>query len=101
MLAFVEMVEFLKQRAVCGRQYLTNHWHQYRNRILIRPRACYLAIPLYICGFVVLGASLQKHLGVGALVMGWGIAELSIMINTVAVFAYLSDCFPKHQVGPF
>lgn len=59
--------------------------------------ACYLAIPLYICGFVVLGASLQKHLGVGALVMGWGIAELSIMINTVAVFAYLSDCFPKHQ----
>ena len=69
-------------------------------RILIgiMNRACYVAIPLYICGFVTLGAALQKHLGVGALVMGWGIAELSIIINTVAVYAYCNDAFPKHQV---
>ncbi|KAF5380009.1 hypothetical protein D9615_006165 [Tricholomella constricta] len=59
--------------------------------------ACYIAIPLYICGFLVLGASFQKHLSVGAVIMGWGIAELAIMINTVAVYAYLNDCFPKHQ----
>ena len=64
-------------------------------------RACYLALPIYICGFVVLGATFQRHLGTGALIMGWGIAELAIMINTVAVYAYLNDCFPKHQVGPF
>lgn len=51
-------------------------------------RACYLAMPLYICGFVLLGASFQNHLSVGALVMGWGIAELAVMINTVAVCAY-------------
>ena len=49
-------------------------------------------MPLYICGFLVLGASFQKHLSVGALIMGWGIAELAIMINTVAVCAY---CFPQ------
>jgi hypothetical protein len=30
--------------------------------------------------------------------MGWGIAELSTMINTVAVYAYCNDSFPKHQV---
>ena len=30
--------------------------------------------------------------------MGWGIAQLAIMINTVAVYAYLNDSFPKHQV---
>ena len=30
--------------------------------------------------------------------MGWGIAELAIMINTVAVYAYCNDAFPKHQV---
>lgn len=42
-------------------------------------------MPLYICGFVLLGASLQNHLSVGALVMGWGIAEVAIMINTVAI----------------
>lgn len=30
--------------------------------------------------------------------MGWGIAEFSIMIMTVVVYAYLNDCFPKNQV---
>jgi len=59
--------------------------------------ACYIAIPLYICGFVTLGAAFQKHLSVGALIMGRGIAELAIMINTVAVYAYCKDAFPKHQ----
>ncbi|KAL0564744.1 hypothetical protein V5O48_017296 [Marasmius crinis-equi] len=59
--------------------------------------ACYLAMPLYICGFVTLGAAFQKHLNTGALIMGWGIAELAVMINTVAVYAYCNDCFPKHK----
>ncbi|KAH8102249.1 MFS general substrate transporter [Cristinia sonorae] len=58
---------------------------------------CYLAVPLYICGFVLIGAALQNHLTVGALIMGWGIAECATMINTVAVYAYCNDCFPKHQ----
>lgn len=57
-----------------------------------------MAMPLYICGFVTLGAAIQNHLTVGALIMGWGIAELAVMINTVAVYAYGNDCFPKHQV---
>ena len=61
-------------------------------------RACYIAIPLYICGFVLLGASLQNHLSVGPLVLGWGIAQVAIMVNTVAAYAYLNDCFPRHQV---
>ena len=69
--------------------YLTVSWSN---------RACYIATPLYICGFITLGAAFQKHLGVGALVMGWGIAQVSIMVNTVAVYAYCSDAFPKHQV---
>ncbi|EIM90062.1 MFS general substrate transporter [Stereum hirsutum FP-91666 SS1] len=59
--------------------------------------ACYLAVILYICGYVVLGASLQKHLSAGALIMGWGISEVATMINTVAVYAYCNDCFPKHH----
>ncbi|GJE86681.1 MFS general substrate transporter [Phanerochaete sordida] len=58
---------------------------------------CYIAVPLYICGFLVLGASFQKHLSVGALVMGWGISEVAVMINTVAVYAYVNDCFPTLQ----
>ncbi|KAI0826479.1 MFS general substrate transporter [Irpex lacteus] len=58
---------------------------------------CYVAVPLYICGFVVIGASFQNHLSVGALVMGWGIAEVAVMINTVAIYAYCNDCFPRLQ----
>lgn len=48
-------------------------------------RTCYVATPLYVCGFVLLGAAFQKHLSVGALVMGWGIAEVAVMVNTVAI----------------
>ncbi|KAL1741300.1 major facilitator superfamily domain-containing protein [Schizophyllum fasciatum] len=59
--------------------------------------ACYIATVLYVVGFVVLGAALQEHLRTGAVVMGWGIAELGIMVNTVAVYAYANDAFPKHQ----
>jgi hypothetical protein len=80
-------------------------------------RTCYIAIPLYVCGFVLMGASFQNRLSVGALVMGWGIAEVAIVINTVAVCeclgvhavlskslnsdldAYCNDCFPQLQVS--
>ncbi|KAJ7895277.1 MFS general substrate transporter [Mycena olivaceomarginata] len=55
--------------------------------------ACYIAVPLYICGFVVLGAAFENHLSIGALVMGWGIAECA----TVAVIAYCSDSLPRHH----
>ena len=44
-----------------------------------------MAVSLYIIGFVVLGCAFQNHLSVGALVMGWGIAEVATMVNTVAV----------------
>ncbi|KAJ7592989.1 MFS general substrate transporter [Mycena floridula] len=59
--------------------------------------ACYLAVPIYVTGFVVLGAAIEKHLSIGALIIGWGLAEVSIMIATVAVYAYCSDSFPRHQ----
>ena len=52
-------------------------------------RACYIGMPLYVCGFVVLGAAFQKHLSVGALVMGWGITEVATMVNTVAVCEFI------------
>ncbi|KAF7358595.1 MFS general substrate transporter [Mycena sanguinolenta] len=42
-------------------------------------------------------AESRKKLSGGAIVMGWELAELSIMINTVAIYAYCNDAFPKHQ----
>ncbi|TDL19636.1 MFS general substrate transporter [Rickenella mellea] len=59
--------------------------------------ACYIAMPLYLCGFLALGGTLQKKGTLAGVIMGWLIAEVSIMINTVAVYAYCNDCFPKHQ----
>jgi len=58
---------------------------------------CYLALPIYIAGFILLGASFQKKLSVAALVFGWGMAEVAIMMTTVAVYAYLNNAFPRHQ----
>ncbi|KAG2061658.1 MFS general substrate transporter [Suillus hirtellus] len=55
---------------------------------------CYLAMPLYICGFLTLGVGIQ-NLSEAALIMGWGIAIVAITINTVAVYAYCNDCFPR------
>jgi len=63
----------------------------------VRLWTCYVAVPLFVVGMVVLGATFEKHLSVGALLMGWGIAEFSVMINTVAVYAYCNDAFPKHH----
>lgn len=60
---------------------------------------------------------MENHLSPGAVVMGWGIAEVAVMINTVAVCecsalpslfnanrhrpsgvdAYCNDCFPKNH----
>ncbi|KAG1778135.1 major facilitator superfamily domain-containing protein [Suillus placidus] len=58
--------------------------------------ACYAAMPLFICGFLTLGAGIQ-HLNKAALILGWGIAEVAVMVNTVAVYAYCNDCFPRRQ----
>ena len=52
-------------------------------------RACYIGVPLYICGFLVLGDALKNHESVAELVMGWGIAMVALMVNTVAVCASL------------
>lgn len=74
-------------------------------------------MPLYLCGFLTLGGAFQNKLSIGAVVMGWGIAEVAVMINTVAICeflawigavhfkaepfgldAYCNDCFPRYKV---
>jgi hypothetical protein len=48
-------------------------------------RACYPAIVLYVVGFVVLGVGLQDHLSIGAVIMGWGMSHVAVMVGTVAI----------------
>ena len=52
---------------------------------LLPLRTCYIGTVLYVVGFVTLGAAFQEHLSIGALVMGWGISGVAVMINTVSM----------------
>jgi MFS family permease len=63
----------------------------------VRLWTCYLGTALYIIGFVILGAALQHHLHIAVIVLGWAIAQISVLVNTTAVYAYCSDCFPRQQ----
>ncbi|KAF8965906.1 MFS general substrate transporter [Flammula alnicola] len=59
--------------------------------------ACYLGVFLYICGFVLLGIALQDHLNKAAIIFGWLIAQVAVLVTTVSVYAYCNDCFPREQ----
>jgi hypothetical protein len=52
-------------------------------------RACYVGVPLYVCGFVVLGVALKEHNSIPMLVIGWGLLVVAVMVNSVAVCASL------------
>ncbi|KAG2355313.1 hypothetical protein BDR07DRAFT_1426526 [Suillus spraguei] len=54
---------------------------------------CYLAMPLYICGFLTLGAGYK--ISAKPLSSWLGIALVAMTLNTVAVYAYCNDCFPR------
>ncbi|KAJ7457480.1 major facilitator superfamily domain-containing protein [Mycena latifolia] len=56
---------------------------------------CYVSLPLYITGFLLLGHGVQAR-NVPAVILGWGIGQTAIMLNTTAIYAYLHDCFPGH-----
>ena len=57
----------------------------------------YPAILFFIGGFVLLGYTYEKKLGAAGIVFGWGMAEVAILVQTVAIYAYLASCFPTAQ----
>uniref|UniRef100_A0A0W0G3C6 Putative MFS general substrate transporter n=1 Tax=Moniliophthora roreri TaxID=221103 RepID=A0A0W0G3C6_MONRR len=63
----------------------------------VRLWTLYISIPLYLCGFLVLGTALQHHLHIAVIVIGWGIAQIADLMSAVAVYAYSNDCFPTKQ----
>ncbi|PPQ81459.1 hypothetical protein CVT26_007484 [Gymnopilus dilepis] len=58
---------------------------------------CYIGVGLYVAGLVILGAALQDHLNKAAVIIGWGTAQTGVLVTTVAVYAYCTDCFPREQ----
>lgn len=72
---------YLKQSRDCGtqtRRTLSSH-------NLLMSRTCYIGIALYVVGFVLLGVSLQDRLPIPVIVVGWAIAQIAVLVTTVAV----------------
>ncbi|GAA5829768.1 hypothetical protein JCM11251_007873 [Rhodosporidiobolus azoricus] len=55
----------------------------------------FIAAFLMIPGLIIVGQALQRQLNVGAIIMGWGMYVVGVMIASVAVTAYLLDVFPS------
>ncbi|KAI7950492.1 hypothetical protein MJO29_009166 [Puccinia striiformis f. sp. tritici] len=78
--------------------YLTS-----RNRGVFEPEmrlwTLYLGIPLIVVGFVVLGGAFEHKWNLVAVVFGWGMAEVGIMITTVATSRVLGGfAVPYFQI---
>ncbi|GAA6036099.1 hypothetical protein JCM8097_006614 [Rhodosporidiobolus ruineniae] len=54
----------------------------------------FLASFLMIPGLVIVGQALQRQLSVAAVIMGWGMYVVGVMISSVAITAFALDCFP-------
>ena len=75
---------FLKLKHGYG-ESLRVHLLSSNSNFMATSRTCYIGVLLYVVGFVVLGVSLQDHLHVAAVIIGWGIAQIGILVTTVAV----------------
>ncbi|GAA5976187.1 hypothetical protein JCM11641_001075 [Rhodosporidiobolus odoratus] len=53
------------------------------------------AAVLMIPGLCIVGVALQRQLSVAAVIVGWGMYVVGVMISSVAVTAFLLDCFPS------
>jgi hypothetical protein len=53
-----------------------------------------LAAVLMIAGLVLVGQALHLHLQVAAVIVGWGMHVVGIMILSVTTFAYAVDAYP-------
>jgi len=42
-----------------------------------------------------IGVTVQRHLNLWVLIVGWGMHNLSTVLTTSAVAAYLIDCYPE------
>ncbi|KIJ24686.1 hypothetical protein M422DRAFT_274492 [Sphaerobolus stellatus SS14] len=58
---------------------------------------CYLAVLAYVAGLMLHGAAFQFKLSVTAVIFGWALRQIAVALNTVAVYAYANDCFPKYN----
>ena len=60
----------------------------------VRIWTTYVGLFLMVPGLVLVGQALTHHLNVAAIVFGWGMEVVGIMVTSVATIAYVLDCYP-------
>ncbi|BGP47457.1 hypothetical protein JCM10450v2_003309 [Rhodotorula kratochvilovae] len=83
--------------------HYANDWiaHRYvrRHNGLFKPECrlpiYYVAVALMIPGLIIVGQALQHQLNVAAVVIGWGMYVVGVMIASVAITAYSLDYLPS------
>ncbi|KAH8915683.1 MFS general substrate transporter, partial [Atractiella rhizophila] len=77
--------------------FIANYQIKRNHGVDCRLWTLYFALPLFIGGFITIGECFEYKLNVGGLVVGWIVAESSIMISTVCIYAYLNNAFPDYN----
>ncbi len=61
----------------------------------IRLHTVYMSVLLIVPGLILIGQTLHRHLPVVALVFGWGMNAVGILMLLVALLSYALDCYPS------
>ncbi|ORY78923.1 major facilitator superfamily domain-containing protein [Leucosporidium creatinivorum] len=75
------------------------NWYTRRNKGVFVPECrlfiFFVASFLMIPGLVIVGQALHLQLNIAAVIIGWGMYVVGVMVASVAVTAYVLDCYPS------
>lgn len=63
----------------------------------VRLWATYPMAIIMVPGLVLVGQTLERHLHWVGIVFGWGMYQLGVMVVSVAVVAFIYDCYPENS----
>ena len=75
------------------RLYIRTHKGLFKPEARLTP--IYIATLLMVPGLVLVGQALRKHLSYWAIVFGWGMYVVGVMVASVAITAYVLDAYPS------
>jgi hypothetical protein len=78
--------------------YLVRRHAKRRNNAFIpevRLWATYPMAAVMVPGLVLVGQTLHHHLSFVGIIFGWGMYQLGIMVVSVAIVAFIFDCYPE------
>ena len=76
--------------------YITKRYtHRHQGLFIpeVRLRTTYVGAFFMIPGLVLVGQALKNRLTIGAVIVGWGMFQFGVMVVSVAIVAYVLDCY--------